>query len=162
MTQGEWVSDGFYQLRPCHQLFHFHDKSSSSDYLTRLYSPLLFVSSPCSTPRRADHSSCTSSSCPSFVLTPAPHCCGDSPSLPLWLSCCCRSAARGPPPALEHHNNKSVGCSLACLSAASSLAFAACRRLELFATQAQHIIIVVVREVLQLNVIGFGVQQLVQ
>lgn len=156
MTQGEWVSDGFYQLRPCHQLFHFHDKSSSSDYLTRLYSPLLFVSSPCSTPRRADHSSCTSSSCPSFVLTPANQHPFVAVTLPLWLSCCCRSAA------LEHHNNKSVGCSLACLSAASLLDFAARRRLELFATQAQHIIIVVVREVLQLNVIGFGVQQLVQ
>lgn len=86
MIQGEWVNDGFYHPRPCHQLFHFHDKSSPSDYLTRLTLVslllLLFMSSPCSTPR-ADHSSCTSSSCPSFVLTPTPLCCGDSLSLPI-------------------------------------------------------------------------------
>lgn len=45
---------------------------------------------------------------------------------------------------LEHHNNKSG------------------RRLELFATKAQHIIVVMVGEALQLNVIGFRVQELVQ
>lgn len=77
------------------------------------------------------------------------------------LPCCCFvCCGLSPTRQWEHHNNKSTEGLPAQDSRPSPVS--ACRRLELFATQAQHIIIVVVREALQLDVIGLGVQQLVQ